>query len=273
MLSEADAYDLKFLVPALDDTIGWHLREAGEFARAEYLLLSELLRAGEAFIDVGANLGAICLPIARDHPDVSVVAVEANRPMANLLAANALTNRLTNVDVHQAAAGRAPGIVKFPLVPLNAVGNHGAVGFDLTDRPMRSVRMLTIDQLATRRLSAIKIDVEGHELEVLAGATETLERLRPTLLIEANHHEPAMAVAGMLRPLGYDLYWFFAPFASRPTSRVAVEDWTRGDSNILALPSGRPLPPTWVLPPVAAEGTPRPKLASAYPYLARFGLT
>ena len=50
----------------------------------------------------------------------------------------------------------------------------------------------------------MKIDVEGHELEVLRGARKTLERNSPTLLIEIKR-ENVKAVSSYLREIGYDM--------------------------------------------------------------------
>jgi hypothetical protein len=51
---------------------------------------------------------------------------------------------------------------------------------------VRSVDSLAAEHGSDRRLALIKIDVEGYESQVLAGARETLARLRPLLYVEFN---------------------------------------------------------------------------------------
>ena len=73
------------------------------------------------------------------------------------------------------------------------------------------VDVTTLDQNALTNVGFIKIDVEGHELAVLKGGTETLLRECPNLLIEANSHHYPNAVSELHRFLagfGYQgVFW------------------------------------------------------------------
>ena len=64
------------------------------------------------------------------------------------------------------------------------------------------------------QVDLIKIDVEGHELEVLTGAKNTIERDRPVLIIE-NNEEQSTAIRQLLEDLGYEQQ-DIAQFAGRP---------------------------------------------------------
>lgn len=140
MLDRAEAYGLDFMFPAGDTAVGRSLKVSGEFARVELDFLLD--HAGErgAFIDVGANIGAICLPFARRRPGWQVAAIEAQRPLSGVLAANALNNGLTQVAVFHAAAGATPGLANFPVVALDSQGNFGAIGAGV-EAPMEPVRV------------------------------------------------------------------------------------------------------------------------------------
>jgi FkbM family methyltransferase len=73
-----------------------------------------------------------------------------------------------------------------------------------------SVPLLRLDDLRLTRVTAIKVDVEGAELEVLRGAWQTLRNFRPCLSVEIEErHRPGStrAVPEALRALGYE-GWF-----------------------------------------------------------------
>ena len=74
MLVQTEAYGLKLLVPANDTGVSQCLRDNGEFARVEVELIQSLVNGG-VYIDVGANIGSIALPLAKAAK--LVIAVEA----------------------------------------------------------------------------------------------------------------------------------------------------------------------------------------------------
>jgi FkbM family methyltransferase len=99
-----------------------------------------------------------------------------------------------------------------------AVSNHdGTVQFQTSKHSLamskivsvpepttRTVPAVTIDSLLEKYLppSILKIDVEGHELQVLQGAKRVLAEIRPTIWSEVNH-EHSKEVADLLRAAGY----------------------------------------------------------------------
>ena len=131
MLDITIAYGLTYLFPEGDSAVGLSLRNHGEFARPEVDLISAYMNSaavGSTFIDVGANIGAICLPVAARHPKATIVALEAQRRIHGVLCANALANRLFNVECHHLAAGASEGLISFPSFPLTTRRNFGDVG-------------------------------------------------------------------------------------------------------------------------------------------------
>lgn len=120
-----------------------------------------------------------------------------------------------NVALHQCALSSAPGRTSLRFDPANTgIGTIEERNL-LTDNPgIRNVKtveveMRRLDDFSFASVSFIKIDVEGHEMEVLMGARELLMRNRPTLLIEIEErHCPGNleAVPRWLRQFGYDAH-------------------------------------------------------------------
>lgn len=84
--------------------------------------------------------------------------------------------------------------------------------YDHDGSPVRNIEVSVkrLDDLQLDEVGFIKIDVEGHELGVLRGATETLRRNRPAIYIEAEerHHPNAVReVSEFLSQFGYTGYF------------------------------------------------------------------
>jgi FkbM family methyltransferase len=113
------------------------------------------------------------------------------------------------VEVHNAGVGSRSGelVLHVPLHRGRQVGTRAS--FTAIDDPHVDVRVpvVTIDSLQLDPVGFAKIDVEGFEYDVLLGAQRTLERDRPTLLVELdrNRHERATfdRIMVMLAGMGY----------------------------------------------------------------------
>ncbi|PZQ55615.1 MAG: hypothetical protein DI570_22070 [Phenylobacterium zucineum] len=125
-ISITEAYGFRFAYPSGDTAIGQCLREHGEFSRVGATLAMQISR-GRTFVDVGANIGAIALPVARRA--ARVLAIEAHPQLAAILARNVEENGLRNVEVMHAAAGPTAGVAAFPAASLDGTGNFGTSGF------------------------------------------------------------------------------------------------------------------------------------------------
>ena len=145
--------------------------------------LDRLLGPGDVFVDVGANVGYHTFrAAARVGRDGRVVAVEANPENARLIAHTIEVNSLGNVELVPLALGARRGYVYF--------GTHvGSNGGFLPEGASGSGRgtivpTMALDDLGLDRVSVVKIDVEGAEAIVLDGALATIERHRPTFVME-----------------------------------------------------------------------------------------
>lgn len=128
------------------------------------------------------------------------------------LCENVAMNALSNVDVHNQALSNCEGSISL-IVPAHQdlswtpSASGYAVGSDNIIVEAPAVRLDAFLSRATRRLSFIKIDVEGAELDVLEGAVQTLRDVRPIVFVEIHGPDtaPGREVVRLLRSLEYDV--------------------------------------------------------------------
>lgn len=153
------------------------LIEAGPVAR-----LQSVVAPGSTVIDVGANIGFFTLRFGRwVEPGGHVIAIEPeSRNMATLRRRVRRARLQQVVDCVQAAAADRSGELKLAVNPAHP-GDHRIAD---DGEPVRAV---TIDELAagdSRRVTLVKIDVQGAEMLVLAGAQGVIEKDRPAIFVE-----------------------------------------------------------------------------------------
>jgi len=174
----------------------------------EMSFLLAWLRPGDTFVDVGANIAPYSL-LATSLDGVRAVAFEPDdrargRAVANA-ELNAVQDRLALVPM---AVGDHDGQALFtddhlPTSHLVDAGNGDGSG---AAREVPVVRLDSYDAdvdgaPALGRVGLIKVDVEGHELAVLAGAAGVLARDRPALVVEVN--EPVAPLVVWIEAQGY----------------------------------------------------------------------
>ena len=164
-----------------------------DWAEPELRELDQLLKPGDVFIDVGANIGLYTLKAARlVGPEGKVAALEPGHDAYQQLKANLALNDYDWVRPLKIAASDEEGVAVLHHVPLG----DDPQAFSLVAHPqavegetVRTTRLDTlVEQLAFDRIDLIKIDVEGAEPMVLDGATRVLSAQRPAILFECNAH-------------------------------------------------------------------------------------
>jgi FkbM family methyltransferase len=164
----------------------------GNFEPNELTWMSQTLVEGMTMIDIGAHMGMYTLTASKLVGESGVVvAVEPSTREFQRLNFHVTLNELRNVRCLQLAASSASGEATLKIASeWNSGHNTFGEFFNPEVETIREERVLTqtLDAVVSaqnlERVDLIKIDVEGHELQVLAGAVETLTRFRPNLLIE-----------------------------------------------------------------------------------------
>jgi len=183
---------LQYRVPSLREPIA-----VGIVARGVYepetidFVLRELPDDG-LFVDVGANIGAITLPVANAKPRARILAVEASDRVFAALTWNIRANGLNNVMPVCAFAGENDlGKVPFYEPPARKFG-QGSIGPQFHDAPKR-VSKRAIDALLVEYdlpiPDVVKIDIEGAEAMALRGMERALTHGQkgPVVLFEFNN--------------------------------------------------------------------------------------
>jgi len=158
----------------------------GESLEPELNCLEKLLRPGDTFVDVGANVGAYTIKAGRLVGERgAVVAIEPFPGMASALLNNVLANRLNNVRLRVGCAADQDGHQQFWMNDgkpnsFSLVPKPGSVSFDSA--------VFSLDTLlareAIKRVDVLKIDAEGAENLVLRGAQESILRDHPLIIAE-----------------------------------------------------------------------------------------
>jgi FkbM family methyltransferase len=226
----------------VDTYIGVSIERYGEFSFFESQLFSQLCGPGDTVFDVGANIGAHTLAFARlVGPQGFVYAFEPVRVIFNVLCANVALNGYENVQGIHAIAGRTPGEERVPDLRHDEPGNFGAFSASYFGDG-RPVPRIPLDAFAaTEKITLVKIDVEGMEGDVIAGASDLIARHRPVLFVENDRRERSAALIAQLFALDYRLFWHLAPLFNPDNYNANPEDVFPGivSVNMLCVPRER----------------------------------
>ena len=142
------------------------------------------------FADVGANIGIYSLYCAALHPEMAIYAFEPVKQNYDRLLENIKLNGFTNILALNFAVGSVNGITEI-FIPEMEVGKSGAQIHTPVDEHNKSFLPKEIQQIYETTMDMwpdvdyLKVDVDGHEIDVLSGARMLFPKFR-SLLIECN---------------------------------------------------------------------------------------
>lgn len=186
-----------------------------------------LAERASTVLDVGANVGIFALVAGLANPRASCYAFEPLPASCEVLRRNTALNPAARVTVVPAAVGAVDGSTEIfwdasrrhDLMATVAPGGRAGAS-ELTSQ---TVPMVALDSWASTahvdKVDLVKIDVEGHERDVLAGMS-TLLTSRPDLIIEVLDEATATAVREIAARHGYDHY-LLTPVGPIKTEQIA----------------------------------------------------
>ncbi len=167
--------------------------------------LRKRIKPGARIVDVGANTGNHTIFFAGPMQAAMVTPLEPLPSASAALRKAVLRNGLANVDLSRLGTGIADHAGRARLV-FSERGGLGATS--LVPDPSGDIVIDTLDAVITAPVDVLKIDVEGMEMTVLAGAEGVIERSGPLIFIEiANQNTPAFSA--WLSQAGYQVERIF----------------------------------------------------------------
>lgn len=163
--------------------------------------VKELIKKKGKIIDIGANLGINSILFAQEIPHTEFLCFEPTRHISEMASKN-----LQVADIPH----------KMYNVALSNF--NGTSGFNFSDSHQTNkinaeatnyiVDVHTLDYYNIDDVSLIKIDVEGHEVQVLEGASNTIKKNKPVILLEYHKEADSNNLFFTINNLGYDCIFF-----------------------------------------------------------------
>ena len=181
--------------------------------------LSRVLKMGDVFYDIGANVGFFTMIGAKLVGSTGMVyAFEPVPRLAQAVHRNACQNRFWNVNIIERAVGDRNGADTLLLTEHPGGATLASTGVRPEDAVQdMPVNMLTIDSWVTdgrlKPPNVVKIDVEGAEEAVLKGMIHTILAHRPTVIYEIDDRDEAEymrrkgSITEFFQRLGYQVYY------------------------------------------------------------------
>lgn len=210
-------------------------------------LISSFLKDGGVVLDIGANIGASTIPLAKVHPRVNFYLYEPHPGVFIDLCRNIAYNRLENINAFPMAVTNSEDEF-LPFYAQKNANNFGLSSFkknhDIKEYDIIKVKILSIDIAFVEnegKVQVIKIDTQGTELQVLLSAKKTIKKHRPIIIFEfeseyfENQVDENIAkkeLVNFFEEVAYDLFMITNDTHYYP--KVTLASYFHGD--IIAIP-------------------------------------
>ena len=174
-----------------DLEVGLKLRNNGSYGLDEIARINELISTQSNVLVVGAHIGSLVIPIAKNCN--KVVAIEANPNNFNLLKTNLHLNKTKNVSIHNIAASSKQETIKFQMNVVNSGGSkrlpkNNEYMYRYDNPEVIEVQAHSLDEyLDDNNFDLVLIDIEGSEYFAMQGMEKILSNCN-TLIVEFLPH-------------------------------------------------------------------------------------
>jgi len=240
-ISANGKYKCLYVLPNAKETIGFEILINGIYEEKAIDFIAGHLKSGQVFLDIGANIGAITVPVCKRRPDVKAICLEAAPWIFSYLEQNIRNNKLNQVSlINKAISDEGNKEVSF-FSPHDKFGK-GSLAPVFTSEGVE-VETVTLDELAHSfsdqgKIGLIKIDVEGFESLAFKGGAALLgHQDSPDILFEFVYWAEQLALDGnigraqkLLMDYGYGVFLF----DEGRIGRRIVEPLTEGSCMLFA---------------------------------------
>jgi len=180
-------HSLVFSVPNLKENISFELFFEGSYEKSLAQFLIKAIPSGGIFIDIGANIGAISVFVARLRPDITIYAFEASPRVFSFLSRNVTQNKLDNITPINKAVHTEHNIFLDFFSPEEQFGKGSFSSvFTSVAEQVNTIRLDRFFEDTAIVPDIIKVDVEGFEALIFEslGQYLTTSSKRPILIFE-----------------------------------------------------------------------------------------
>jgi len=178
---ELDGESFKFRIVNPFDLIQRHFLQEKFFELAELRFVRDNVSKGAVIVDVGANVGNHTVFLSRFLEPRRLLVLEPNFELFGVLNDNLRANGVTCADTSH--LGLAIG-AKRKTYELSIRDLNNVCASRLIESSSGRINSEPLDAIVQDQVDLIRVDVEGMELEVLEGASLTISRSRPFLMVE-----------------------------------------------------------------------------------------
>jgi FkbM family methyltransferase len=187
----------------------------GYFEKESLKLWSKLCKDSSVIIDIGANTGLYSILAKVNNPNSQVLSIEPIHTNFSVLKSNIKINKF-QINTEQVALSNVKGVAKMYMFKdkLNYMTSINSNRYEGNPEIIQGKEIVEVDvplekfstlfnKYAFSSLDLIKIDVEGHEVEVLSSMIELIKKYKSTILVEILTNDVAESLNLLFKDLGY----------------------------------------------------------------------
>ena len=207
-------HNIQYKIPNTIESLGVELLITGIYEHKIVRFLNANIKAGDTYFDIGANIGALGLPIVKNNPAVKYIAFEASPIVFDYLKENFRINGITNFELYNNAVHEDDN-QSMKFYQFEKYGKCSLAPTFTEEHIL--VNSISLDTFCTNKninkINWIKIDVQGFELFVFKGLKQLLQNKKvENILFEFEPWEEEAAglekgaAQNHLLDLGYELF-------------------------------------------------------------------
>jgi FkbM family methyltransferase len=215
------------LLVYLNDYCGRSIFYWGDYDRKITWICRKLLRKGDCFLDVGANMGEVGMYAAKFvGPSGQVHFFEPQPKLAGCIRVSAELNGFKHAFIHEVALSGRDGEACLSVpggnTGMGSLENQGSADSTCVTVQTRNATAY-LAELNLPPVRVMKIDVEGHEETLLRGAFDFFKSNRPTAIVFESHDNGEPFFGRGAVKIMYSLGYNFFQIRQKPLFRVQLK--------------------------------------------------